>query len=65
MVGISAVVCGDASISTGLLGQCGGWLVRRAGSSCHFPARLHFPLKNVTAVTDSCAKARDGGWLER
>ena len=27
----------------------------------HFPARLQFQLKNVTGVTDSCAKARDGG----
>ena len=36
------------------------WLLRRAGNAFHFPARLQFPLKNVTGVTDSCAKARDG-----
>ena len=31
MVGISPVVCGDASVSAGLRGQCGGvWVRQRA-----------------------------------
>ena len=46
--GLALSVGRMASPPRGIAGWSSGW---------------EFQLKNVTGVTDTCAKARDGGWL--